>query len=141
MTHPIAARTLEIATAQVNSPQMDGAQTVYETTAAFWETYVSRVHAAGFKITAHDVLQMLGVHAMSSTICAPDKLKAGNFVEQAACIAGAAQAASVEYPSVTKYPGASGQQANRQSEADIERELKKAVSGEKLEPVKTAMQS
>ena len=104
MTNPIAARTLEIATAQLRSPAMEGADVVYETTAEFWHTYVSRVFATHGRITPHDVLQMLGMHAMSYTVSKPHQLVASRFVEQAACVAGAAQAAAVDYPTLTKYP-------------------------------------
>lgn len=118
---PVAIRTLELAAHEIKDPAMAGSEATYNTAASFWHTYISRVFAQGRPITAHDVFQMLGLLALSHTVTHPHSPLASNYVEQAACVAGAAEAAGISYPTITKQ--------RRSEDSEHNDDVSKAVDG------------
>ncbi len=99
----IAKHVLAHAAQAIDQPENIVATEVYTATAEYWQTYIRML--GGKKLGPQDVLNMLADLAKVKSVIGQGDV-AANYIEAAACVAGAAVMANAQFPQ-----GGGGRQA------------------------------
>ncbi len=93
----IAMDVLKNAANAIGSPENATGSITYSMAAEFWNTYLTGLSSVGRKVGPADVLEMLALLAKAKAVTS-DPSNAAHYIEQAACVAGAAVFANAQVP-------------------------------------------